>query len=359
MKNILHVNNTMNIGGVESFLLTTYSNIERKNYKFYFLCYSNNKFDYEDEIKKLGGEFIRISNPKKVSIIKHYHELCKIMKKYKFDVVCSHTYFDSAIVLLAALKSKIKIRIAHSHTTEGNNSVNALRRFKWNIARLIINICANYKFACSKEAGISLFRNKKFIVIPNGIDTKNFKFNLKNRVDIRNQYNIKEQDILIGHVGRFDKAKNHKFMIDLLEKLRLNNKSYKLMLVGNGKEYDDIISYVKEKNLETQVIFVGSVNQASSYYSAFDLFIFPSLYEGLGISLIEAQISGLKAIASTNVPQEVNETGNVSFLPLSINEWSTYINSIDLTRNDTKEYIEKSKYNIKNTIEILTKIYNK
>lgn len=358
VKTIMHVNNTLNIGGIENYLMNITKNIDLKEYNFKFLCYSEDHFDFEDDITSYGCKIIRITNPRKTSIFKHIKELKKVMKEEKVDIVESHTYFESGIVLLAAKLVGIKIRIAHSHTTEGLNKVSILRKMKWNIARILIRMFSTECIACSHEAGVALFGNKKFELIENGININLFEFNKTKRTSLRKQYNLSNDDIVIGHVGRFDVAKNHEFMIKLLQELMKKNNKFKLVLVGDGVQMNKIKKMVKLNNLSENVIFIGSVTDTYNYYNMFDLFIFPSIYEGLGMSIIEAQTNGLKCFASLNVPIESKITENVEYLDLTkIESWVDKILISDYKRNLID--LEDNPYNVKNVVEKLKKIYDK
>ena len=362
MKKVLHVNTTMNIGGIENFLLNVFTNINKEEFEFTILCYKNEEFDYEKRLIDLGCKFIKINDPKKVGKKQHYKEVLNVLKNNNFDVVHCHTYFDSAIVCYAAKKANVKIRIAHSHTTEGLNKVGIARKFKWKIAKIIINMTATHKLACSKEAGKALFGNTKYQVINNGIDLKKYSYNEVLRNEIRKKYSIKNDEILIGHVGRFETAKNHIFIIDVLEQIVLKNPKYKLMFVGNGSLFEKIKEIVSEKKLDKNVIFIGSVLNPEIYYNAFDCFVFPSIYEGLGISLIEAQANCLNCIASTNVPIESKITNNVEYLDLNkgIKYFVDKVVNIKKTRNlEDQKIINESDYNIKKVVKEIEKIYNK
>ena len=182
------------------------------------------------------------------------------------------------------------------------------------------------------------------------------------RNEIRKKYSIKDDEILIGHIGRFETAKNHIFMIDVLEQIVLKNSEYKLMLIGDGSLFEKIKEIVLEKKLDKNVIFVGSVLNPEKYYNAFDCFIFPSTYEGLGISLIEAQANCLSCIASTNVPVESKITNNVEYLNLDkgIEYFADKVVNVKKTRDlESQKIINESDYNIKKIVKEIEEIYNK
>lgn len=359
-KIILHVNTTLNIGGIENFLLNVYKNIDKEKYEFVFCCYRLEKFDYEDELKLLGAKTVRIDDPKKISRKEHLNQLRKIIIKEKIDIIHCHTYFDAAIVALAAKKENIKKIIVHSHTTEGFNKVSYIRKFKWFIAKKMICKNATHFLACSNLAGKSLFLNKKFTIIPNGINVVDFKYDEKTRKIIRNSFGIKDTEIVLGHVGRFEIAKNHKFIIELLMKLKQINTKYKVLFVGDGSLLNEIKNEMNEKKLENDIIFCGAVNNTSQYYNAFDCFVFPSTYEGLGISLIEAQANGLTCLVSNKVPKESKVTETVEYLSLEkIDNWVNFIELANFERNiSNNAVINNSEFSINETINLLEKIYD-
>ena len=352
---VLFVNYAMNIGGIESFLLNITRELRSHNIDVDFLCYHEEEFALEKELTNLGCHFHRLSDPDHTSILKHIKQLKTFFKNNKYDVVHANTYTDSGAVLYAAYLSGISVRVAHSHTSQKPKSFK--QKMKWFIAKILIKIFANRKIACSKIAGKSLFIGNKYTILENGVDLSKYIYNKNLRCNIRNKYNIKEDEIVIGHVGRFAKVKNHKYIIDLFSKLDDN---YRLLLVGDGPEFNSIKELVSNYELDSKVIFTGSVFNAYEYFNAMDLILFPSFYEGLPVSLVEAQMNGLQIIASDTVSNEINLFGNVKFFNLNddVNNVIKLVKEIN-SRNSNLEYFEKSNYNIKNTYEKLIEIYKK
>lgn len=358
-KKILHVIGGMNRCGAETFLMNVFRNIDREKFDFYFLCYDENTYEYEEEIKQLGGIILRIPQLKKSGTKKFIKNLTKIIKDYKIDVIHTHTYYNSAIPLLVAKHNKIGIRIVHSHSTMSEYKSSLIKKVYNLLSKIIIERCANIFLACSDEAGKSLFfKNRKFAIIKNGIDLEKFKINKEKRIEFRKKMNIEENEILIGHIGRFEEEKNHQFLINTFnEILKINNK-YKLILLGNGSKFKQIKNMCKEYKIENKVIFLGNVSNVSEIINAFDLFVFPSLFEGLGIVLIEAQANGIKCFASTEVPNEANIFDNIEYLELSegVNKWAEEIINSDTARKEID--ISNCEYDIKNTVKQLTIVYN-
>lgn len=356
---VLHIVNGMNRAGAETFLMNIFRNINRQNYDFSFLCYGEEKYDYEEEIKKLGGHIERIDIPKEVGIFKHLKQLKKLIKDNNYDIVHAHTYYNSGFSMLAAYLCNVKLRITHSHNTQSEYKPSILKRIYYLFSKILIILFSNKYLACTEEAGKSLFGKRKFEIVNNGIELEKFAFKEKNRIQIRKELKIKDEDIVIGHIGRFDKQKNHEFLINIFEQLYIANKNYKLLLIGKGKLQEDIIKMVKEKGIDKEVMFLGIKEDIHRYYSAFDIFLFPSLFEGLGIVLIEAQANGLKCYTSDVVPRDVDISEEVKFLSLSISakEWAERIEQYNKSRITNMEFLEGSDYNISNTVRQIEEIY--
>lgn len=356
---VLQVNYKMDIGGIENFLMNICRNIKEKDIQFIFLTYNNYKFDYEDELLKMNYKIIKISNPNKVNLFKHINEIYKVIKEEKIDVVHCHTYFNSAYVMIAAKMAKVKIRIVHSHTTYGLKKDNVFKRIKWNISRILINNLSTKRIACSTEAGKSLFGNKCFEIIENGINVKEFYYDNKVRKIYREKLKLNKDEFVIGHIGRFDYPKNHTFLLEIFEKILTIRQDSKLILVGSGDLQDEIKKITVKKNLENKVIFLGNRRDVNKILNAFDVFIFPSLYEGLPLTLVEVQANGVPILVSNNVSKEIQLTEYIHFLSLKDGalKWAKTAISLNNKRKNSKLILEDSKYNIDNVISKLVKIY--
>jgi len=352
---VLHVTGTMNCGGQETFIMNIFRNIDREKIQFDFVVHSKIKAHYDDEIKSLGGKIYRIT-PISKNPIKHMIELYKILKNNDYDVVHRHT--ASSIVFIDTLIAKlvgIKKIIAHSHNNKLQKQI-----FLSILFRPLLNISTTHKFACSNSAGTWLFgKNKDIGVIPNGIDLIKYKFNENIRDKYRKELNI-ENKIVLGHVGRFNKQKNHNFLIDIFNEVYQQNKNYVLLLIGTGELEQQIQKKVKELNIENSVKFLGIRNDVNNLMQAMDIFLFPSIYEGLGIVLLEAQASALQCIVSENIQEEAIFSNNVVKIQLDdVNLWKKEILNLklDFNRNTILNTLS-NKYSIENTIEYLSKIYN-
>ena len=353
---VMHVVNSMNMGGIETFIMNLYRNISREKYEFVFLANAPGKYYYQDEIEALGGRFIKIDPVGAGKRLKHLAQLRTVIRKENPDVIHCHTYFDAASVMMMARLCRVPVRITHSHTTEAKN---LHRKFlHWMLTKIIVVESTNL-LACGEEAGKALYGNASFQVINNGIDLDKFIFSETSRRKIRKEIDVNENDIIIGHVGRFEKVKNHEYMIEILKKIISRDAHYKLVLVGDGTLRKEIEALVKKNHLDNQVIFAGNAKNANEYYSAFDIMVFPSIFEGLPLALVEAQANGLPVVASSGVTEEAKINDN--FRRLSLDEgaekWAQAVCEMVGKRVKPNEKIND--YSIEKMVEEVRGIYEK
>ena len=279
---VAHIMGKWNGGGVESVVMNYYRNIDRNRIQFHFLCDEDSTDIPYEEIEKLGGKVIVI--PPYQKLFKYQKELYRIFKENNYKIIHSHINELSVFPLRIAKKAGVPIRIAHSHSTSNK------KEWKKNILKMILRpfskLYANNYFACTEYAGKWLFgkkvvERKELNVINNAIDLKKFEFNEKIREDLRKELGIKEDTIVIGHIGRFMKQKNHEFLIDVFEKAIKQDDNIYLILVGQGPLEDKIKEMAKEKGIENKILFLGQRNDVNKLYQAMDIFVLPSLYEGL------------------------------------------------------------------------------
>ena len=358
MIRILQVVNNMHRAGLETMLMNYYRHVDRNKIQFDFLTHRSERADYDDEIKELGGKIYHAPR----LYPQNYPAYFKYMKNFfqehpEYKIVHSHIDSMSYLPLKAAKKAGVPIRIAHSHNTSIDKD------FKYPLKQLFrikINSVATHRCACGEIAGDYLFRGKKYMIIPNAIESEKFLYNSRIRKLKREELNITDQ-FVIGHIGRFSTQKNHKYLINLFsEFLKIHSNSI-LLLIGKGENFNEIQQQVSNLRLEQKVIFLGGREDVSDLYQAMDVFILSSLYEGVPVVGIEAQFSNLPCIFSEGVPREVSFTNRTTFLELSY-EFDNWIQAImrylpDLKRNLTNRSIHESKYNICNAYKILENYY--
>lgn len=348
-------------GGVESVVMNYYRHIDRTKIQFDFICDSDSTNIPYDEIDHLGGRVILV--PPYQKLFQYLKELKKIFKENNYKIVHSHINTLSVFPLYAAKKAGVKVRIAHSHST--TNKKEKKKNLMKQVLRPFSKLYATDYFCCSELAGRWLFGNKEYdkgnvFLLNNAIDIEKFQYNEKVRKEKRKELNIKDNTLVIGHIGRFVAQKNHTFLIDIFHEVHKKNNDSILILVGQGPLMNEIKEKVDDLKLTKYVKFLGQRADVNELYQAFDVFVLPSLYEGLGMVLIEAQCSGLSCIASTEVPSIAKLTDNVSFIPLnqSVDKWSEEIMKYKkIKRKNHIEIINIGGYNVDIEIQKMEKKY--
>lgn len=356
---IAQVLGIMDSGGIESCVMNYYRNIDRNKIQFDFIVCEGSKLPYKDEIEKLGGKIYIVPHYK--HIIKYIKSVREILKKNNYKIVHAEMNSMSVFPLYCAYKENVKVRIAHSHSTA--NKKEWKRDILKNILKLFSKIYATEYFACSEHAGKWLFGKKvvqdnELFIMNNAIENERFNYDEQVRNRIRKELNI-ESKYVIGHIGRFVTQKNHEFLIEIFEQIHKRNHNTILILMGDGKLEEIIKEKVKQKRLEKVVLFLGIKSNVQDYMQAMDILVFPSLYEGLGMVTIEAQINELFVVCSTNVPIEAEISNKIRFLSLKKDEeWIRLIENKENNRKEATIYnSEKSKYNIKLQCEKLERKY--
>lgn len=354
---VLQIVTTMNRGGLETMLMNYYHNIDRATIQFDFLLHRSEKSDYEDEIKLLGGNIYRVSplNPFSFSYRNELKQFFLQHKEYK--IVHCHLDCMSSLPLYYAKKTGIKRRIAHSHNSNQDKNLKYILKlfYKRKIPKIATDL-----FACGEKAGNWMFNNNSFKVINNAIDTSKYIYNECKRNKIKKELNL-DNNFVIGHIGRFNEQKNHEFIIDIFYELTKLNGSAHLLLIGEGDLKESIIKKVKTLNISEKVTFYGLCDHVNDILQVFDVFIFPSLYEGLPVTMVEAQASGLKCFISNKVPKECILTKNVEILNLndSVERWAKNINKYKngYIRTNTIKEIRDNGYDIKNNAKKFEEFY--
>ncbi len=364
MIRILHFVSIISINsGVMSFIMNYYRNINRENVQFDFLCWSKGDDIYVDEIKSLGGNIYYIPKP---GLSKKYQKEIIEFFKSKFGVYSIlhlHEVFLNMFIPPIARKYGIQHTIAHSHATMySDKKLSALRNF---ILCLPIKKMVNHYFACSKDAGYLVYGKKyvdqgKVKIINNAIDCEKFQYNEDTRMKIRKDMKLEDM-FVIGHVGRFNPQKNHMFLIDIFYEVSKQKQNSMLMLVGEGPLQEQVEEKIKEKNLSDRVLILNNRNDICDLLQAIDVFVLPSIYEGLGIVLIEAQASGLKCYATDIVPCEAKVTEELAYISLkeSAFKWANAIieGQSNFKRQNEIKRVHEAGYDIKTEAEKLERIY--
>lgn len=314
---ILHVFGRMDRGGAETRTMELYRNTDRSKVQFDFMVHTAKKCAYDDEINRLGGKIYRVPSYKGINHLKYKKEWTDFFinnKKHKF--IHGHMTSTAAVYLKTAKKFGIKT-IAHARST---SSGDGFIGFAKDLMRYPIKYTADYLFACSKSAGLWLYGKKhcrysNFRVINNAIDSEPFIYNEKIRQKIRGEFNIADK-FAVCHAGRFIKVKNHTFLIDIFAEIHKRNSNAVLLLAGDGELRGDIESKIAKSGLKDSVILTGVRSDIPDLFRAADVFLLPSLYEGLPGVLIEAQAGGLHCIASDSITEEAKITDLAEYISL-------------------------------------------
>lgn len=354
---VLHVVTHMNRGGLETMIMNYYRHIDRTKIQFDFLTHRDGKKDYDDEIQELGGKIYHLPplNPfDKRGYLKKLDEFFREHREYK--IVHSHLDCMSAYPLRAAKKYGVPVRIAHSHSTsEEKKDLKYLIKL---YSKRKIPSYATELFACSEKAGKWMFENKEFTLMKNAIDCDKYLYNKDVATKVKKELGI-EDKFVVGHVGRFSIPKNHKFLIDIFQQIYAQNSDAVLLLVGEGILMDEIREKVKECQLDEAVKFLGLRDDVERIMQAMDVFVFPSLYEGLGIVVVEAQVAGIPCVISEAIPEEVRITDEVCFLSIESNPeiWAEEVLAFHKQKIRKTDLIETSGYDIKENTQWLLEKY--
>lgn len=363
MITVMHSVAVMNRAGQETFLMNLFRKIDRQQIHFDFLCSENRPGDYDAEIAALGGHVIHLPPVTAGGVRKHWQFmrlLRQTLKAHPCDVFHIHTHhaFDAVKEVLAARAAGVKTVVVHCHSTSAQFHITAHK-----ICRAILSILPIKRLACSKAAGHWMFCGERFTVIPNGLDLDAFGYDASVRALVRQEQGWDGKRI-VGHVGRFTQAKNHRFLIEIFEKLHDQHPDTQMVLVGQGEMEAEIRALVAQKGLAEAVSFLGVRDDLPRLYAGMDLFLFPSLFEGLGIVLIEAQACGLPVLTSDAIPSEAFVTDMMQAMPLSASAqtWADKAEQMlsdAAPRGDTHEAIAEAGYDIRRLAADLKKVYGR
>jgi glycosyltransferase involved in cell wall biosynthesis len=352
----------MNRGGLETMLMNYYRQMDREKIQFDFMVHRSEEGLYDKEILKLGGRIYKMPQIKPGNYQKYFKLLYVFFaENQEYRVVHSHINENSSFVLRAAKRAGVPCRIAHSHLSDlGIDYKLPFRMY----ARFLMRDNPSEYFACSKKAGQWLFgtnipKSKEITVLNNAVNTTDFKFSEKKRNEIRNELNIENDQLVIGHIGRFNKQKNHDYLIDIFNGVHKKNSKALLLLAGDGHLRASIEKKVFQLGLTPYVKFLGVRNDITDLMQGMDLFLFPSLFEGLPVVLIEAQAAGLNCIVSSSITKESDVTGRVEFISLneSPEKWADQILSASYEHFDTSQSLSEKGYDTKTMSKWLTSYY--
>lgn len=327
---ILEVVNVMDRAGLETMLMNYYRHFNRDKVQLDFLTHRSVSGAYDEEIKQLGGHIYRAPRLYPQNWFKYKRYMKKFFEEHHYPVVHSHIDAMSAFPLAVARKSGVTVRIAHSH----NDSVD--RDLKYPIkqfARRGLPSIATHYWACSENAGAFLFGESnrlKVTIVKNAIDLASFKPSESLRSKARDSLGITPDQLCIGHVGRFCEVKNQALLVTLVKELVEEGTDAVLLLIGDGPLRSEIEKMASDEGVSDHVCFLGLRDDVNVLMQAFDILVFPSLHEGIPLTLIEAQATGMPVLTSDRVSSEALILSNCLAMPLeaSIAQWANKVREL-------------------------------
>ncbi|KRN06318.1 cps2J protein [Liquorilactobacillus sucicola DSM 21376 = JCM 15457] len=312
-------------------IMNAYRNIDRKRVQFDFACTTAAGATFEDEIAALGGKVYFLDQSKKMDLPYTYRFIKHLLLSQQYVALHYHATSPWGVGIRAAKKAGTPIIIMHSHNSMwGSTRIKGFRNYLFSIG---LARKATVRLACSKNAGKTLFGKKEFLLLNNAIDTHKFKFDQLKRASTRKSLKIANDTLLLGQVGRLSKEKNQLFSLKLLKKLTEINLKAQLIFLGEGSMRDELKKTATEWGICSNVIFAGQRTDLESYYNAMDVFLMPSLYEGLPVAAIEAQCAGLPVLMSDRITTEAN-VGSAEFLGIdNTDEWIQKIKGLGGSRS--------------------------
>ncbi|MGG1242643.1 glycosyltransferase family 1 protein [Bacillus cabrialesii] len=367
---VLHVLSGMNRGGAETMVMNLYRKMDRSKVQFDFLTYRNDPCAYDEEILSLGGRLFYVpsigqSNP--LTFVRNVRNTIK--ENGPFSAVHAHTDFQTGFIALAARLAGVPVRVCHSHNTSWKTGFNWKDRLQLMVFRRLILANATALCACGEDAGRFLFgrsnmERESVHLLPNGIDLDLFAPNGQ-RDEEKTARGIAADRLIIGHVARFHEVKNHAFLLKLAAHLKERGVRFQLVLAGDGPLREKMEEEARRQDLLSEVLFLGTEDRIHELMRTFDVFVMPSLYEGLPVVLVEAQASGLPCIISDNITEKVDAgLGLVTRLSLSepIGIWAETIARAAAAGRPKRELIKETLaglgYDAQQNVGALLNVYN-
>lgn len=365
MVKILHVIGSMDCGGAESLIMDIFRGIDRTKVMFDFAVHTKKKGYFDDEIKSLGGKIFYFSKFNGFNGKKYKKEWRDFFANHHEHKIVHGHIGSSASLYLKVAKEFNRFAIAHSHSSGFDRT---LKGFGNRFFSFKTRFVADYFFACSQKAGLNTYgkrivlKSNNYSLLKNGISVEKYLFSNKKRFEIRKKLGIEENSIVIGNVGRLTYAKNHLYLVKIFAKFHEFEKNSYLIIVGDGEYKQKIMELATNFQIEKYVICTGFISNVSDYLNSMDFYVFPSFYEGLPISVIEAQANGLPCLLSDTITSEVSLTHLVKYLSIKSDPlvWSKAIfEQISYERKSEIDNIRKEGFDINETISFLEKFYLK
>lgn len=368
---VLHVLGGLSLGGAESRIMDLYRCMDREKVQFDFLVHQNETEKripefYDEEVKSLGGKIYLLPRFQGYNYFAYQKAARDFFQKHHdFRVVQGHMTSTAAIYLPEAARAGIPVRVAHARSAGVDQGIKGVVT---RLLRIPLHGRADYCFACSREAGESVFGKKwekspKALVIPNAVDARKFIYREERRNQVRKELDL-ENRFVIGHVGRFHYAKNHEFLLEIFAAVKrgMEEKGVKatLMLLGEGSGMEEARKQAERLGIEKETLFMGNRKEVWDYYQAMDYFVFPSRFEGLPGTVVEAQAAGLKCLISDKITPEVGFTELVAYqdIALSAEDWAEQIiKGIPYERKDMCQAVKAAGFDVREQAKRMERFY--
>jgi len=366
---ILHVVGGMNLGGVETWLMNILRNIDRKRYRMDFLVHTAQPCVYDDEIRSLGSKVIPCLHPRRP--LAYARNFVRCLRRHgPYDLVHSHVHLFSGYVIQLARSVGVRGRISHSHNDTSRQRQGPLDRLYRATMRGWLRHHSTERLACSRQAAAALYgdvgkSDKLYKVVSCSRDLSPFRSRI-DKSSVRAELGIPADAFVVGHVGSFTEQKNHFLWIEVAGEIARRDANARFLLVGDGKLRPTIEKRAEQLEMSDKVVFAGTrADVPRLLLGAMDLFLFPSLWEGLGLAVVEAQAAGLPCVLAESVPPEADAVSSlVRRLPLSASpfEWADSIQKAVLTqpsidRREALAMVEQSPFNILTGVKAMETIY--
>ncbi len=361
---ILQVTGSLRVGGLENVAMNIIRYSDKQKYAIDYLVYGDGVEPLEAEVEALGGRVFHIPYPH-MGAGKYVRKMKRVMQENgPYDVVHAHSLFNSGFVMKAAYEMGIAIRISHGHSDRRNVKVKFHRDIYNRYMRYLINRYATQKFACSEGAGKYLYGKgfgEDVYIVKNGVDVEKFRFDQEKRLAIKKEFGWEDCKI-VGHIGRLAQVKNQKKVIDVFYHAYQQDSSLRLLIVGDGELKDELQQQINSLRLHDVAKLVGTRRDIPDLLSAFDVYMMPSFYEGVSISLIEAQVSGVHCLVSSNAAaKETRITDCINVLEYTDSDevWAERV--VYLVNKErimhTEGEIKEQGYDIKDIVSNAIKLY--
>ena len=361
---ILMVLDNTGRGGAQTYAMNVLRNIDRERFHIDFVVNRNPENGYGEEILSSGSQILYIPKFKVYNWSEYSNAWKNLLKEHKYDIVHGHVSSTAAIYLKLAKKNGCAT-IAHSHSAGYRGSWMQQQIKKAFTVKA--KDYADYWFSCSDKAAVRLFgkeykNNSCYMEIPNAIISKRYKFNKETRESIRAGIGLSDNTLLVGHVGSFSTPKNHSFLLEIFSSIKEKCSDSKFILVGEGPLKDEIRNKADKLGLSADIIYTGNVGNVNEYLMAMDAMVFPSLFEGFPVTMVETQAAGLYTVLSDTITKQVYLTDCLVPMPLECppSEWADIVlKRMTLNRESYNEIVGRSDFNMDNCIKLLEETYNK